>query len=97
MAGLNVLRLIYEPTAAAKAYGFDKKCGENNIIVFDLGGETFDVSLLTIDNGVYEFIAIAGDPHLGGEDFDQRLTDYFIKLFNEKNPNINIKKDVKAF
>ena len=75
----------------------DKKGAEKNIIVFDLGGGTFDVSLLTIDNGVFEVMATAGDTHLGGEDFDQRLTDYFIKLFNKKNPNTDIKKDVRAF
>merc|ERR1719472_749255 len=71
IAGLNVLRIINEPTAAAIAYGLDKKT-EKNIVVYDLGGGTFDVSLLTIDNGVFEVIATAGDTHLGGEDFDQR-------------------------
>ena len=70
IAGLDVLRIINEPTAAAIAYGMDKKKGEQNIIVFDLGGGTFDVSLLTIDNGVFEVAATAGDTHLGGEDFD---------------------------
>ena len=73
IAGLEVLRIINEPTAAAIAYGLDKKSGEKNIIVFDLGGGTFDVSLLTIDNGVFEVVATSGDTHLGGEDFDQRL------------------------
>ena len=62
-----------------------------------MGGGTFDVSLLTIDNGVFEVMSTAGDTHLGGEDFDQRLTDYFIKLFNKKNPGIDIKKDARAF
>jgi len=81
IAGLEVLRIINEPTAAAIAYGLDKKSGEKNIIVFDLGGGTFDVSLLTIDNGVFEVVATAGDTHLGGEDFDQRLTDHFVKTF----------------
>lgn len=66
IAGLNVMRIINEPTAAAIAYGLDKKEGEKNILVFDLGGGTFDVSLLTIDNGVFEVVATNGDTHLGG-------------------------------
>jgi len=84
IAGLNVMRIINEPTAAAIAYGLDKKDGEKNILVFDLGGGTFDVSLLTIDNGVFEVIATNGDTHLGGEDFDQRVMEHFIKLFKKK-------------
>ena len=72
IAGLNVARIINEPTAAAIAYGLDKKGGEKNILVFDLGGGTFDVSVLTIDNGVFEVVSTNGDTHLGGEDFDQR-------------------------
>jgi heat shock protein 5 len=96
IAGLNVLRIINEPTAAAIAYGMDKKSGEKNIVVFDLGGGTFDVSLLTIDNGVFEVVATAGDTHLGGEDFDQRLTEHFVKVFKKKNNNIDIKKDPRA-
>merc|ERR550514_1688763 len=72
ISGLEVLRIINEPTAAAIAYGMDKKSGEKNIVVFDLGGGTFDVSLLTIDNGVFEVVSTAGDTHLGGEDFDNR-------------------------
>lgn len=71
-------------TAAAIAYGMDKKEGEKNILVFDLGGGTFDVSLLTIDNGVFEVVATNGDTHLGGEDFDQRVMDHFIKLYKKK-------------
>ena len=71
-------------TAAAIAYGMDKKEGEKNILVFDLGGGTFDVSLLTIDNGVFEVIATNGDTHLGGEDFDQRVMEHFIKLYKKK-------------
>ena len=71
-------------TAAAIAYGMDKKDGEKNILVFDLGGGTFDVSLLTIDNGVFEVVATNGDTHLGGEDFDQRVMDHFIKLYKKK-------------
>ena len=70
IAGLNVLRIVNEPSAAAIAYGLDKKSGEKNVIVFDLGGGTFDVSLLTIDDGVFEVLATSGDTHLGGEDFD---------------------------
>merc|ERR1712042_226751 len=80
----NVMRIINEPTAAAIAYGMDKKEGEKNVLVFDLGGGTFDVSLLTIDNGVFEVVATNGDTHLGGEDFDQRVMDHFIKLFKKK-------------
>merc|ERR1719453_2945301 len=97
IAGLDVLRIINEPTAAAIAYGMDKKSGEKNIIVFDLGGGTFDVSLLTIDNGVFEVVATAGDTHLGGEDFDQRLTEHFIKIFKKKNNGVDLKKDPRAF
>ena len=97
IAGLEVLRIINEPTAAAIAYGMDKKQGEKNIIVFDLGGGTFDVSLLTIDNGVFEVVATAGDTHLGGEDFDQRLTEHFTKIFKKKNNGIDVKKDGRAF
>ena len=96
IAGLDVLRIINEPTAAAIAYGMDKKQGEKNIVVFDLGGGTFDVSLLTIDNGVFEVVATAGDTHLGGEDFDQRLTEHFVKIFKKKNDGVDIKKDPRA-
>ena len=96
IAGLEVLRIINEPTAAAIAYGMDKKSGEKNIVVFDLGGGTFDVSLLTIDNGVFEVVSTAGDTHLGGEDFDQRLTEHFVKIFKKKNNGIDIKKDARA-
>jgi heat shock protein 5 len=96
IAGLDVLRIINEPTAAAIAYGLDKKSGEKNIIVFDLGGGTFDVSLLTIDNGVFEVVSTAGDTHLGGEDFDQRLTEHFAKVFKKKNNGVDIKKDKRA-
>jgi len=73
ISGLNVLRIINEPTAAAIAYGLDKK-NEQNILVYDLGGGTFDVSMLNIDSGFFEVKATSGDTHLGGEDFDQRLT-----------------------
>ena len=85
IAGLNVLRIINEPTAAAIAYGLDKKLIEQNILIFDLGGGTFDVSLLTIDNGIFEVRATAGDTHLGGEDFDNLLVDYFRNEFKRKN------------
>jgi endoplasmic reticulum chaperone BiP len=95
IAGLNVMRIINEPTAAAIAYGLDKKEGEKNIIVFDLGGGTFDVSLLTIDNGVFEVVATAGDTHLGGEDFDQRVIEYFVKLYKKKTGK-NIRTDQRA-
>ncbi|KAJ1472371.1 molecular chaperones GRP78/BiP/KAR2, HSP70 superfamily [Baffinella frigidus] len=95
ISGLNVLRIINEPTAAAIAYGLDNKGGEKNILVFDLGGGTFDVSLLTIDNGVFEVIATSGDTHLGGEDFDRRVIDYMLKLFKKKT-NKDASKDKKA-
>merc|ERR1711871_721642 len=89
------MRIINEPTAAAIAYGLDKKGGEKNILVFDLGGGTFDVTLLTIDNGVFEVLATNGDTHLGGEDFDQRIMKYFIKLFKKKN-KVDMTKDKRA-
>ncbi|GLJ52466.1 hypothetical protein SUGI_1116070 [Cryptomeria japonica] len=95
IAGLNVARIINEPTAAAIAYGLDKKGGEKNILVYDLGGGTFDVSILTIDNGVFEVLSTSGDTHLGGEDFDQRIMDYFIKLIKKKH-NKDISKDKRA-
>jgi endoplasmic reticulum chaperone BiP len=76
---------LNEPTAAAIAYGLDKKSGERNVLVFDLGGGTFDVSILTIDNGVFEVISTSGDTHLGGEDFDQRVIDHFLKLIKKKH------------
>ncbi|KAF7326861.1 hypothetical protein MVEN_02580000 [Mycena venus] len=84
IAGLTVLRIINEPTAAAIAYGLNKKGGESQIIVYDLGGGTFDVSLLSIDDGVFEVLATAGDTHLGGEDFDNRVMEYFTKLYKKK-------------
>ncbi|GAA0155565.1 Hsp70 family chaperone [Lithospermum erythrorhizon] len=96
ISGLNVARIINEPTAAAIAYGLDKKGGEMNILVFDLGGGTFDVSILSLDNGVFEVLATNGDTHLGGEDFDHRVMDYFIKLIKKKH-NKDISKDKKAF
>ena len=88
IAGLNVLRIINEPTAAAIAYGLDHKTklerkGEN-VLIYDLGGGTFDVSLLRIEEGVFEVKATAGDTHLGGEDFDNRLVEYFADEFKRK-------------
>ena len=92
IAGLNVLRIINEPTAAAIAYGLDRKTsGERNVLIFDLGGGTFDVSLLTIEEGIFEVKATAGDTHLGGEDFDNRLVTHFVTEFKRKN-----KKDLSS-
>jgi L1 cell adhesion molecule like protein len=85
IAGLNVLRIINEPTAAAIAYGLDKKGEEKNVLIFDLGGGTFDVSLLTIEEGIFEVKATAGDTHLGGEDFDNRMVDYFLQDFKRRH------------
>ena len=86
IAGLDVLRIINEPTAAALAYGLDKNFdGERNVLIFDLGGGTFDVSLLTIDDGMFEVKSTAGDTHLGGEDFDSRMVNHFIDEFKRKN------------
>ncbi|RVX13698.1 Heat shock cognate 70 kDa protein [Vitis vinifera] len=92
IAGLNVMRIINEPTAAAIAYGLDKKAtsvGEKNVLIFDLGGGTFDVSLLTIEEGIFEVKATAGDTHLGGEDFDNRMVNHFVQEFKRKH-----KKDI---
>ncbi|CAI7787766.1 unnamed protein product [Closterium sp. NIES-53] len=88
ISGLNVLRIINEPMAAAIAYGLDQKgiwCGERNVVIFDMGGGTFDVSLLTIEEGIFEVKATAGHTHLGGEDFDNRLVDFFVKEFKCKH------------
>ncbi len=94
IAGLNVMRIINEPTAAAIAYGLDKKAtsvGEKNVLIFDLGGGTFDVSLLTIEEGIFEVKATAGDTHLGGEDFDNRMVNHFVQEFKRK-----YKKDISS-
>ncbi|THU81837.1 HSP70-domain-containing protein [Dendrothele bispora CBS 962.96] len=92
ISGMNVLRIINEPTAAAIAYGLDKKVqGERNVLIFDLGGGTFDVSLLTIEEGIFEVKVTAGDTHLGGEDFDNRLVNHFVQEFKRKN-----KKDLSS-
>jgi heat shock protein 1/8 len=86
IAGLNVLRIINEPTAAAIAYGLDKKgTGERNVLIFDLGGGTFDVSVLTIEDGIFEVKSTAGDTHLGGEDFDNRMVNHFVAEFKRKH------------
>merc|ERR1712224_881875 len=86
IAGLNVLRIINEPTAAAIAYGLDKKAGgERNVLIYDMGGGTFDVSILTIEDGIFEVKATAGDTHLGGEDFDNRIVDFCCQDFKRKN------------
>jgi len=86
IAGLNVLRIINEPTAAAIAYGLDKKGGaERNVLIFDLGGGTFDVSILTIEDGIFEVKSTAGDTHLGGEDFDNRMVNHFVAEFKRKH------------
>ena len=92
IAGLNVMRIINEPTAAAIAYGLDKKdAQEKNVLIFDLGGGTFDVSLLSIEDGIFEVKSTAGDTHLGGEDFDHRLVNHFVNEFKRKN-----KKDLST-
>merc|ERR1711998_644410 len=85
IAGLNVLRIINKPTAAAIAYGLDKSGGERNVLIFDLGGGTFDVSLLAIEDGIFEVKATAGDTHLGGEDFDNRMVNYLVQEFKRKH------------
>merc|ERR1719267_157080 len=86
ICGLNVLRIINEPTAAAIAYGLDKKgSGEMNVLIYDMGGGTFDVSLLTIEDGIFEVKATAGDTHLGGEDFDNHIVDFCCQDFKRKN------------
>src|SRR6266571_1346295 len=91
IAGLNVLRIINEPTAAAIAYGLHRVSDERNILVFDLGGGSFDVSVLTIENGIFEVKATAGDIHLGGEDFNNRLVNHFIQEFKRR-----YKKDISS-
>jgi len=95
ISGMKVERIINEPTAAAIAYGMDKTGGEANVLVFDLGGGTFDVTLLTIDSGVFEVLATNGDTHLGGEDFDQRVMQYFIKMMKKKS-DVDISGDKRA-
>jgi len=100
IAGLNVLRIINEPTAAAMAYGLEKKGAnggkEQNVLIFDLGGGTFDVSILTIEEGMYEVKATAGDTHLGGEDFDNRLVDHFVQEFKRANGGADLTTNKRA-
>ena len=93
IAGLNIIRIINEPTAAAIAYGLDKKRDEkeSNVLIFDLGGGTFDVSILSIEGGIFEVKSTAGDTHLGGEDFDNRMVDHFVTEFKRKH-----KKDISG-
>jgi L1 cell adhesion molecule like protein len=97
ISGLNVLRIINEPTAAAIAYGLDKKgAGERNVLIYDMGGGTFDVSLLTIEDGIFEVKATAGDTHLGGEDFDNRLVDFCVQDFKRKNRGKDMMENHRA-
>ncbi|GFP85234.1 mediator of RNA polymerase ii transcription subunit 37a, partial [Phtheirospermum japonicum] len=94
ISGLHVARIINEPTGATIAYDLDKK-GDKNILVFDLGGGTFNVSVLTIDNRVFEVLATSRDTHLVGEDFDHQVRDYFVKLIKKKH-NKDISQDKRA-
>merc|ERR1739848_372697 len=97
ISGLNVLRIINEPTAAAIAYGLDKKgAGEQNILIYDMGGGTFDVSILTIEDGIFEVKATAGDTHLGGEDFDNRIVDFCMQDFKRKNRGKDLSGNQRA-
>jgi molecular chaperone DnaK len=91
IAGLDVLRIINEPTAASLAYGFERKSNET-ILVFDLGGGTFDVSILEVGDGVFEVLSTSGDTHLGGDDFDKRIVDFLADDF-QKNEGIDLRKD----
>jgi len=95
ISGMNVQRIINEPTAAAIAYGLDRKSEDKNILVYDLGGGTFDVTLLNVDNGVFEVLATNGDTHLGGEDFDQRVMQYFMKSIKKKE-GVDVSLDKRA-
>lgn len=94
IAGIEVLRIINEPTAASLAYGFDRKSNET-ILVFDLGGGTFDVSILEVGDGVFEVLATSGDTHLGGDDFDKKIVDYLAEEFRKQN-GIDLRKDKQA-
>lgn len=97
IAGLNVLRIINEPTAAALAYGLDKKSTESKIVVFDCGGGTHDVSVLELGNGIFEVLSTDGDTHLGGDDFDQAIIDYLVSEFKSENGGFDLSKDPMAF
>ena len=96
VAGFNVLRIIDEPVAAAMAYGLGKTRGERNVLIFDLGGRTSDVSLLCVEDGIFHVKAVAGDTHLGGEDFDNRMVDHFIDEFKRKHQGSNPASDARA-
>ena len=95
IAGLEVMRIINEPTAAALAYGLDKEAEDHKILIYDLGGGTFDVSILELGGGVFEVLSTSGDTHLGGDDFDQRIVDYLVEQF-KKNEGIDLSKDRAA-
>jgi len=96
IAGLNVLRIINEPTAAALAYGLDKSLKDENILIFDLGGGTFDVSILNIGDGVFTVLATGGNTHLGGEDFDNIVTEFLANEFNRLNNGLDIKTSKRS-
>merc|ERR1719443_1091352 len=97
ISGMNILRIINEPTAAAIAYGLDKKgAGERNVLIYDMGGGTFDVSVLTIEDGIFEVKSTAGDTHLGGEDFDNRLVDFCVQDFKRKNRGNDMMENQRA-
>ena len=96
IAGLNVLRIISEPTAAALAYGLDKKSKDSKIVVFDCGGGTHDVSVLELGDGVFEVLSTDGDTHLGGDDFDQVIIDYLVQTFKDENSGLDVSKDPMA-
>ncbi|KAF7298149.1 hypothetical protein HMN09_01036400 [Mycena chlorophos] len=95
IAGLNVLRVLNEPTAAAIAYGLNKPGSESKVLVYDLGGGTFDVSLLSIEDGVFEVLATAGDTHLGGEDFDNNVIEYLVKAY-KRNTGTDVRDNTRA-
>ncbi|KAK6195268.1 hypothetical protein SNE40_000736 [Patella caerulea] len=95
IAGLEVLRILHEPQAASLAYGLHKNDGEQKILVYDLGGGTFDISIIDIDHGVFDIMSTNGDSHLGGEDFDQRVVEYFLKVIKKKSGK-DIRKDNRA-
>jgi heat shock protein 1/8 len=96
ITGLNVIRIINEPTIAAIGYGFDKVIiGKRNVLIFDLGGGTTNVSLLTIDDGTFEVKTVVGDTHLGGEDFDNRMVNHFIKIF-KRHHKLDISRNARA-
>lgn len=96
IAGLKVRRIINEPTAAALAYGLDKKTEDSHIAVFDLGGGTFDISILELGDGVFEVKSTNGDTHLGGDDFDRRIIDYMAEEFMKEHANVDLRKDPMA-